>query len=160
MTQLFFDMDGVLADTATHFRNLFGREITWTAADFPFMRQHGQFYRDQPLMPGAIEMWDEGWRLFGEPRILTGIPDGVPYVPQQKQSWARHHFGDLVQMIGCASDRKSFYGKQGDILVDDRAKYRDLWMDMGGIFLQFRSVEQTISELQIVHTTLQQRATT
>lgn len=40
--------------------------------------------------------------------------------------------------------------REGDILVDDTLKYRDLWSGAGGIFVHHRSAQATIEELEVL----------
>jgi hypothetical protein len=60
-----------------------------------------------------------------DPIILTGLPRGNWAAPQ-KVRWAAEHFPD-TRIITCLAADKRRHAREGDILVDDTLKYRDLW---------------------------------
>ena len=45
------------------------------------------------------------------------------------------------------SEDKRMHMKPGDVLVDDYLKYRDLWIEAGGIFVHHRSAAETLQDL-------------
>jgi len=150
--QLFLDLDGVLADFDGHYEKLFGERPNQDTYE-PFnlwdnIRNNKTFYRDLPFMPDAIELWNGVSNLHITPIILTGIPYSIPNVKQQKQEWVWEHFGYSVQVICCRSIDKWRHMKHiGDILVDDRLKYSDRWLDKGGVFVLHKKSISTLMEL-------------
>lgn len=147
MRQIYVDLDGVLADTAAHYLKLCGIPITWTDADFPNIRNAGCFYRDQPVMNGAYDLW-AAVKKYCEPIILTGVPRSVPRVATDKRYWVDAHFGTNVPVICCFSKDKHKHGKPDDILIDDRTKFMQNWIDMGGVYIHHTSVFNSITELK------------
>jgi hypothetical protein len=77
-----------------------------------------------------------------EPTILTGSPAGG-WAEPQKIAWAGVHFPG-TPIITCRAREKYTYCRPGDVLVDDRDKYRDLWEGAGGVFILHRSASSTI----------------
>ena len=153
--QLFLDLDGVLGDTATHYQNRFGVPLTWTDADFVNLKKDSTFYRDQPLMPDAIRFWYSCLKYHPNPIILTGIPWSIPSARQQKEEWVWGHFGYSARVICCRSVDKFKYGIPGDVLVDDRIKYRQHWLKMGGIFILHTSADDSLSQLDRLYRQVQ-----
>lgn len=151
MRQLFLDLDGVLGDFYGHCKTHFGEQFSCDQEDpkelFRLIREHGDFYGTQPLLPDALELW-RGVRHL-HPIILSGIPHSVPGVSGQKRSWVNRHFGAEVSLICCFSRDKWKYGKAGDVLVDDRLKYSHFWTEMGGVFVLHRDAR---SSLQVLST--------
>jgi 5'(3')-deoxyribonucleotidase len=153
--RIFVDMDGVLADFNGHFKNLFGVECDqdnyYPPNFWELIRNHGNFYGTQPLMPDAQDLWD-GLQLFQtDVIILSGMPRkefNIPNVGEQKMAWVMEHFPD-AKLICCPSDVKFTFGKPGDFLIDDRSKYAHYWVDMGGRFILHKSSSSTIYELAI-----------
>lgn len=147
--QLYLDCSGVLADhtagavewlgmSPQDFAQKFGRTEFWNRIE-----AHPDFYGSLPLLPDARDLFDAVRHL--SPIILTGHPRGE-WAKAQKARWAARHFPE-TRVITCLASEKSRYAREGDILVEDMLKYRQLWEDVGGIFVHHRSAEATIKEL-------------
>lgn len=147
---IFVDMDGVLADFDGHYQALFGyRPTRWPErenVDWSKIRAVGNFYRTLPLLEGANELLAA---IRPRPHsILTGVPGSVDTSSNQKIDWARDTLSPHVPpVICCRSREKCKHGKPGDILIDDYLKYKDLWTDMGGIFIHHTSAAESIRQL-------------
>lgn len=153
--QLFIDLDGVLADFFGYYETCFGIRAAPDDNTPDFwnnIRRHKNFYRDQPLMPDAMELWEGVKQFDPSPIILTGIPFSIPNVVEHKQQWVKKYLGPFVGVICCRSKDKCVYGNIGDILVDDRIKYREYWDDMGGIFVVHTSAQDTLAQLKALYT--------
>ncbi|MCC2977893.1 hypothetical protein LK533_14555 [Sphingomonas sp. PL-96] len=105
---------------------------------------HGDFYGSLPLMPDAMKLFEAVRDL--DPIILTGLPRGNWAAPQ-KVRWAAEHFPG-TRIITCLAADKRKHAREGDILVDDTLKYRDLWTSAGGTFVHHENAEKTISVLR------------
>jgi hypothetical protein len=147
--QLYLDCDGVLADfdrgaeqvlgvPPPVFEAHHGRARFWDR-----LAQAPEFFYRLPLMPGATELFAAVRHLH--PIILTGLPRG-DWAAAQKVRWAAHHFPG-TKIITCLAADKRDHCSAGDVLVDDTLKYRHLWEDAGGIFVQYRNVRQVLDEL-------------
>jgi hypothetical protein len=151
MAQLFLDCDGVLADFDALAIELFGKhpheaEKAVGAAEFwRRIESHGSFYRDLPLLTDAVELYQAVAHL--NPIILTGCPGGG-WAEPQKVDWAAEHFPG-VRVITCRSvDKCKHMMQRGDVLVDDYLKYRDLWVEAGGIFIHHTSAQDSLRQLE------------
>jgi hypothetical protein len=149
MTQLFVDLDGVLADFDTGYERAFGIRPSKAAdnVDWSLVRKRDGFYTDLPPMPDFDELWGFVDQLVRKPIILTGVPAGVPEAPENKHAWVRRHIGAHVEVRCCRSSEKSLHASPGDILVDDWTKYQDLWIEAGGLWITHRSARETIDAL-------------
>lgn len=148
--QLYLDCDGVLAD--------FDRGATRVLGAPPrvFERRHGlpefwrrlarhpDFYAALPLMPDAMILFGAVRHL--DPIILTGIPRGQWAAPQ-KVRWAAEHFPG-TRIITCLAADKRRHARDGDILVNDTLRYRELWEQAGGTFVHHRDAATTIAALR------------
>ena len=153
--QLFLDLDGVLADFYGFYTTCFGGVIGQddnSGELWDKIRDHGSFFRNQPLMRDAMELWHGARKLHPKPIILSGIPYSIPNVKEQKQEWVWQHLGYDVKVICCRSRDKFKHGKPGDILVDDRTKYRKYWNEMGGIFVHHKDAKSSLVQLAAVYT--------
>lgn len=146
---LFVDLDGVLADFDTGHELVFGyrprRDHPDLDVDWDKLFAYPEFFRWLPVMKDAGDLWTYVRQY--NPTILTGIPKSYPQAADDKRAWVRQHFGD-VPIICCQSKDKVRHGRPGDILVDDWDKYRQLWTDAGGIWIQHYSAAQSIRALQ------------
>jgi 5'(3')-deoxyribonucleotidase len=148
--QLFLDCDGVLADfdmAATELLGMPPRQFEKRHGLPEFWKRlarHSDFYGSLPLMPDAMVLFDAVRHL--DPIILTGLPRGDWAAPQ-KVRWAAEHFPG-TRIITCLAADKRRHAREGDILVDDTLKYRELWTGAGGIFVHHRNAQATIEELK------------
>ena len=147
--QLYLDCDGVLADfdrAATEMLGVPPRRFEKRHGPREFWKRvarHPDFYGTLPLMPDAMVLFDAVRHL--QPVILTGLPLGNWAAPQ-KVRWAAEHFPG-TRIITCLARNKREHARDGDILVDDTLKYRDLWEGAGGIFVHHRDAPSTIAAL-------------
>lgn len=154
MRRLYLDCDGVLADFDGAFHELFG------ASPRAYEARHGtpafwrdlrarapQFYLFLPLLPDARALFDAVAHFA--PTILTGVPHGG-WADDQKVAWAGVHFPG-TPIVTCRARDKATYCRPGDVLVDDRDHYRDLWERAGGVFVLHRgaatSIPRVLAEL-------------
>jgi hypothetical protein len=146
--QLFLDMDGVLADFDRHHHNEIGHRPNKLDdnVDWKQVRQIKDFYYNIPPMRDAMHLWNTVKHL--KPVILTGIPASVREASDNKKGWVRKHLGSNVPVITCLSRKKSEYCSHGDILVDDWEKYKDLWVQKGGIWVTHTSAASSIKQLK------------
>ncbi len=150
MSQLFVDMDGVLADFDRGYHDRFGilADKTIDNVDWELVRTTPGFYRDLSPMPDFDVLW-RGIDHFN-PIVLTGVPWSVPEALDNKRAWVIKNIGLHVRVIGCKSSEKSLHARPGDILIDDWDKYRHVWTAMGGHWITHVSAEQSLAELQDV----------
>ncbi len=148
MRNLFIDLDGVLADFDGFYERQFGVRPDRLVYDPPGfwepVAMHGRFFADVPPMSDAMELWDGVNRLHGNPVILTGLPHSIVDAEAQKRDWVRRHISPDVKVVCCRSRDKRLHGQPGDILVDDWARYRHLWEEMGGVFVLHTSAADSL----------------
>ncbi|MGC9293509.1 MAG: 5' nucleotidase, NT5C type [Acidobacteriaceae bacterium] len=147
--QIFLDCDGVLADFEGHAQSILHEDVNVA------LKREDQESVWQILLQFEIfrhlPVREDGRKLFRairhlHPIILTGCPPGG-WAEQQKREWAFKHFPG-VPIITCASkDKRYFMENPGDILIDDYQKFRGLWEAAGGIFVHYRTADQTLRDL-------------
>jgi len=148
MTQIFCDMDGVLADFDAHHEAVFGVRPDKVAdnVDWRAVRAVSGFYAEIQPMRDMRELWD--FIAPYNPIVLTGVPSSVEEAPDNKRAWVRKHLGDHVEVRCCLSKEKCLHAQAGDILIDDWVKYRNLWVRAGGRWITHISAAITIETLK------------
>ena len=118
---LYIDMDGVLVDLETHYKQFF--------VDNPHLEKKFEncpdhipgIFREPPPIKGAIEavkkLHNSGkYDMY----IATSAPWGNPQSLTDKRFWLEDYFGDLFHKKLFTTHRKDLL--IGDYLIDDRLK--------------------------------------
>ena len=110
------------------------------------------FYRNLPLMPGAVEMVKKAGELSGELPNILSAPVGDendlnnPSVVEKKE-WVAEHFDKLVNEVIITIDKGKVVKSKNDILIDDRPKYVDKFESAGGTAILYKDSNQATAEL-------------
>lgn len=152
--KLFLDSDGVLADfDARAIEILDGRRIhevpkglLWARIE-RYDREVAKFFETLPLMTGAERLVAFAQENFDFGGILTA----TGYTPKdgaaQKCRWYAQHFPGVNVICVDKSPDKAAHALNA-ILVDDRQKSLDPWVEKGGIGILHTSVDDTIEQLR------------
>jgi hypothetical protein len=148
MSQLFVDMDGVLADFDTGHEQMLGITTSKLTdnVDWKAVRAVPGFYVNLPPMPDMHLLW--AYIERHRPIVLTGVPHSVEEAPENKRAWVRKHLGSHVEVRCCQSSGKCEHAAPGDILIDDWEKYRHLWVAKGGLWITHTNAADTILQLE------------
>lgn len=150
MAQLFLDLDGVLADfeagaqAVLHMPPAQYQERYGPGAFWKKLANTADFYNTLELLPDAMELVEAVRHV--DPIILTGLPIGN-WAEPQKRAWVERHFPGM-QVITTLARNKPKYAAPGDVLVDDRERYRDGWEAVGGVFVHHVGAGETLNELR------------
>lgn len=110
------------------------------------------FYRNLPLMPGAVEMVKKAGEMAGELPNILSAPVGDendmnnPSVVEKKE-WVAEHFGELVGEVIITIDKGRVVKDSNDILIDDRPKYVEKFEAAGGTAILYKNSDQATAEL-------------
>jgi 5'(3')-deoxyribonucleotidase len=154
--RIFLDMDGVLADFNVGVENLTGTPFPNTLQghnDYDERKEeltNKRLFRHLPPMPDMHDL--VGYvRHTGLPwEILTAA--GVinrELVVWDKQEWIKEHVSPTV-VVTCTmtGSQKGMFAIKGSVLVDDRQKNLDSWIEHGGIGILHTSAADTIDQLK------------
>jgi 5'-nucleotidase len=135
-TNLFLDLDGVMADFDAGFYNLFRRPPNSLPDDdmWALINAQPAFFYDLPMCAGALQFFCEISHF--RPIVLTACPKlAYQRVAIQKRDWVHKYLGAnvLVLPVMGRHNKKLFLQQAGDILIDDWAENCKGWAKAGGI---------------------------
>ncbi|MDO4961798.1 MAG: hypothetical protein Q4E57_08115 [Eubacteriales bacterium] len=150
--KIYLDMDGVLADFDRGKRELCepGIRPKWDG-----IRKVPHFYDRLELMPGAKEMFDEIYGLYGDKcEILTGIPkphQRIEHAAEDKIAWAHRLLSEnVVVHTVLKEEKKNFVTGPDCVLIDDHQPNIDDWVRSGGTGILFTDAEAALAELRYI----------
>jgi len=149
--KIYLDLDGVLADFDTHFKEYFGANPNDFSDDemWKMINGYDQFYANLPLMPGAKTLFQVLFNRF-DVTILSACPrSNYKNAAMQKRQWVRTNLSTDVTVIPMMGgvNKGLFMHEAGDILIDDMEKNCVAWEELGGVAIQHKSVDETIDQL-------------
>lgn len=158
------DMDGVVSDFSGAVGALLGlslapgqeiethpefnKKLMWRAINR--FDSHTPFYYSLELKPDAMELWDFITDRFDQYDImfLTASGHTPADAPHQKRRWVRKQFGPYDTHVVSKSHEKAAFALPNRILIDDRPKSIDPWVEAGGIGILHVSAADTIARLK------------
>ena len=160
--EIYFDMDGVLADFERGVREICGMEPPSQNGKRDFgaddemwrrIKEADHFYDHLELMPHAKEMFDAVYGKYGDRcEILTGVPKakrGIVTAGDDKVNWVRRLLSkDIKINIVYREDKKDYVTGKGCILIDDMEKNIREWIQMGGSGVMNVNAENTLERLR------------
>ncbi len=148
--QLFLDCDGVLADFDGRATKVLGMPPSIYEEKYGTKSFWDKIYADKNFF-GLLTPMEDAYELFDAvvhltPVILTGKPRGE-WAVEQKLAFRDKYFPG-VEMVVCPARNKIKFAKPGDVIVDDREKYRQTWIDGGGVCVSHTSAKDSIRQLK------------
>lgn len=147
MTNIYLDMDGVMADLEQGLDGLFGegrdRKVPLTNADWKRIIATPNFFFKLPPMEGAKEFFRSIQHL---PNLyfLTSCPtSNYEEVARQKKAWVRLHLthNHMVLPAAGSESKPLFMHNSGDILIDDWGKNCKAWEEAGGLAIKHEGTD-------------------
>jgi len=150
---IYVDLDQTLADFDTHHDRVFGYRPIKETDTKPFnvnwdnVRVTQDFFRSMPPMPDMRILWRHIEKY--KPIIITGVPSSVPEAASNKEAWVAEHLPG-TKVICCRSSEKYLHCTPGSILIDDWDKWKDRWVNAGGLWITHYSALETIAALKFL----------
>ena len=155
--ELYVDLDGVIVDFADFSKDLTGIDINGAGKDDRnkfwkhierHVKQGNPFFASMKPLADAFHLWN--YVLKYEPTVLsaTGHIFGAG---DEKRAWVRNHLGHRAaeKAIFVRNSRdKAKYATSTSVLIDDRKKSIDPWVEAGGIGILHKTAELTIKQLK------------
>lgn len=151
---VFCDLDGVLADfekkvseiNKIEFHKL-PRGKMWPSIS-NYDKTVEPFFESLELMPDAMELIHFVRSNFINHAILTACGNTPRNAAEQKRNWCRKRFGDIVVKTVQDSHQKAQFATPKSILIDDRNKSIDPWVQAGGIGVLHKSAKDSIDQVK------------
>lgn len=148
--ELFCDADGVLTDFDNEFEKLSGQNPdifleTHTENEMwkLIASKTNHFWLHMDWVPDGKKLWN--FIKNFNPIILTAPAKSVPNCEKDKLAWFKKEIGNIKVFV---EGKKYKYAHKNAILIDDKIKNIELWIEAGGIGILHKSAEETIIELQ------------
>jgi|TARA_B100000768_G_scaffold155757_1_gene152992 5'(3')-deoxyribonucleotidase len=154
--RVFIDMDGVLADFNTGVETLTGNPFPNTDQghnDYDLRKEeltNKRLFRNLPPMPdmhelvGYVRHTNLPWEILTAAGVINR-----ELVVYDKNEWIKQHVSPTV-VVTCTmtGSQKGMFAIKGSVLIDDRQKNLDAWVENGGIGILHTSAEDTINQLK------------
>lgn len=146
---IYCDLDGVLADFNSTFKQLTGY--------YPDEVSRTDLWSEIERIPdywAILNPLEDSFTLiqYLKPfsfQILTGLPIfGYEKAKKEKTKWVRKHIDLETNIICCLSKDKPLYCQKNDVLIDDHLPNIHNWANAGGIGIHHETAQKTISELK------------
>ena len=156
--QIFLDQDGVLADFQSTCSEMLGLKIWNTDEGHKLYDSHKReltakhLFRQLKPLPDAWKLVD--WCLNSgiHTEILTAAGTvNRTIVIKDKIDWIREHIHPHWIVIPTfKGSQKAAFAHKKSVLIDDRSRNIDCWVEAGGIGILHKTADQTIKELDYI----------
>ncbi len=138
---LYCDLDGVLADFEGEIKKITGKypdELLDRSDVYRIMTITPRFFRYLSWTDDGEELWSNISYLY--PIILTARATSVRTCIEDKVDWCAEKLGPEIpiKIVNSTMD-KIHHCLPGDILIDDRIKLQEGWINRGGVFLHYQN---------------------
>ena len=161
ITNVYFDMDGVLADFGRGVEELCNlKRVDQSLGNkdeedrmWASIRAVENFYYKLKPMEGAVDMFKQLYERYGNKcEILTAIPKakrGIVGADVDKKKWVHDYLSpDIKVNIVFKEQKKDFCKGESSILIDDYDANINAWREYGGTGIQFTDAESAIKKLK------------
>jgi len=158
ISQIYLDMDGVIADFDKRYTELYGvhPRIAEKEKKFePMFRDAiaNGIFADLDMMPGAMDLIEHLRKASVPTQILssTARPDTHDAIAKQKAIWLQKHGITFNPIFVPGKRLKKQYATPNSLIIDDTEIVIDDWVEAGGYAIWHKDVPSTINILKLVH---------
>lgn len=154
-TIIYVDLDGVLVDFDGALRERFGfgwdgtpRRKVWSAIMHYNDTVQPWFY-SLPMYEDALVLWEFVNTEFDTVEILSASGTSPKDAQGQKRAWIGDNLGyDVTANIVVSGSEKAEFATPNTVLIDDRKKVLNPFINAGGIGVLHTSAADTIKQLK------------
>lgn len=150
---LFLDLDGVLADFDSRFKEHHGKFFREFEDEEAWKRliEIPDFWLNLDPMEDAFDLWDN-LKEMGLPVILLSSPGShdEKRARFQKRLWVNKHLGEDVPLIMCKAKDKQRFSDRDRVLIDDMERNVGQWRQRGGHGIIHTSAKDTLEQLALI----------
>jgi len=155
---IYVDLDGVLVNFNKFAKEEFGIVVgdemdKQTSKDF--WKKANKLTKDGKLFFGAMEPMDDAFVLWDYVKkynpVILSATGNMKTAADEKREWVKRYLGDQFAKTAIfvkSAEDKCKYSASDSILIDDRSKAIDPWIDAGGIGVLHTSAKNTIRQLK------------
>lgn len=161
--EIYVDMDGVIADfdqlANMLTQRLYGKPVKdlpkrnmWHAISL-FQQRGNRFWESLPPMQHCERLMDFIHNSGIDYGILSAVGNKGFNANPQKMVWLAKTFPNVptIRLVQSSSDKAKYAGP-GIVLIDDRRKSIDPWIEAGGIGILHKDVDLTLIKLkELIH---------
>jgi 5'(3')-deoxyribonucleotidase len=156
--QIFLDQDGVLADFESTCSRMLGLKVWNTDEGHKLYDEHKReltakhMFRQMNPLPDAWKLVDYCMNSGIHTEILTAAGTvNRTIVVQDKIDWIREHIHpNWIVIPTFKGSQKAAFAHKKSVLIDDRSRNIDCWVEAGGIGILHKTADQTIKELDYI----------
>jgi len=160
---LFVDMDGVFVDYEKHFNDHSEVKLSFYNENKDYENEldalksvfvsKKEFFLNAPLMDDGIELYNNLLKIQSDYgfyiSLLTAVGKHHPELAvEQKMKWAKKHLPDFEFNYVIRSHHKANFAKPYTLLIDDREKSLNPFLNKGGQGILHTSAKNTIENLK------------
>jgi hypothetical protein len=150
--KVYFDMDGLLADfdghLLKHHPELKGVN-TWKMPDdefWPLVKGIPNFWKELPVKPKALELWDFCYKNFDEVAILSAHSTHDTRSKAGKKAWLDKHLPtSKYKYKRHFTKKKEEFAEKDAILIDDLLENCKKFVKKGGQAIHHTDINVTIA---------------
>lgn len=154
VTQIYLDMDGVIADFNKRYKELYGMNPREAEKHSQFDALFTEFiangnFESLDLMPGAMDAINYLRKLHVPTQILSSTASEKRYdaISKQKMIWLQKHGITFNPIFVPGKKYKKEYANPTSIIIDDTESVIDDWKAKGGIGILHKDWPATLAIL-------------
>ena len=154
---IYLDMDGVIADFETRYKQLFGILPSETRNNREFDSYFDKFIADNnfatlEMMPDAMKIVVALRNALPPTQILSSTASQKRYdaISKQKKEWLAKHEIDFQANFVPGKHLKKKYARKDTLIIDDTESVINDWREAGGLAIFHRNVPDTLAQLKFL----------
>ena len=154
---IYLDMDGVIADFETRYKELFNILPSQARNNKEFDTYFDKFIADGnfatlDMMPDAMELITVLRNAAPPTQILSSTASQKRYdaISKQKKEWLAKHDIDFQANFVPGKQHKKKYARKDTLIIDDTESIITDWRSAGGVAIFHKNIPDTLAQLKFL----------